>query len=79
MSTFIPNSLRDRRKAAGLLQKDVAQQLGLDCTDRISHWENGTAMPSVVNLFRLAAIYQAMPHELYPNLFKLVQQTNPEE
>ena len=77
--TFIPNSLRTRRMAAGLLQKDVAQLLGLDCADRISHWENGTAMPNVVNLFKLAAIYQVLPHELYPNLFQLVKEMGQEE
>jgi len=70
---FIPNSLRSRRKKAGLLQADVARSLGLDCADRISHWENGTAMPSIVNLFKLAAIYKVMPHELYPELYATAQ------
>ena len=71
---FISNNLRQHRKISGLLQKDVAKLLGLDCADRISHWENGIAMPSVINLFRLAAIYQVMPHELYPGLMEVVQQ-----
>ena len=70
---FIPNSLRLRRKEASLLQSDVAQSLGLDCADRISHWENGTAMPSIVNLFKLAAVYRVMPHELYPELYEVTQ------
>jgi transcriptional regulator with XRE-family HTH domain len=64
----ISNNLRMYREQAGLTQKDVAGSLGLDCTDRISRWENGVAMPSVVNLFKLAAIYKVMPHELYPEL-----------
>jgi transcriptional regulator with XRE-family HTH domain len=77
--TFMPNNLRSHRKAAGLLQSDVARALGLDCADRISHWENGTAMPNIVNLFKLAAIYGVKPHELYPELFELVQKPNEEE
>jgi len=72
-TTFISNDLRSHRKAAGLLQSDVARELGLDCVDRISHWENGIAMPSIINLFKLAAIYGVKPHELYPDLFELVQ------
>ena len=75
-TTFIPNNLRERRKAAGLLQKDAAQALGLDCADRISHWENGTAMPSVVNLFKLAAVYGVAPHELYPELYAVTSRPN---
>ena len=66
---FASNKLRFYRQQTGLLQKDVAKALGLDCADRISHWENGLAMPNIVNLFRLAAIYEVMPHELYPELY----------
>ena len=76
-NTSIPNSLRSRRKTVGLLQSDVAKALGLDCADRISHWENGTAMPNVVNLFKLAAIYGVMPHELYPELYVMAQKHEP--
>ena len=66
--TFTLNKLRFYRERAGLTQKDVAAALGLDCTDRISRWENGVAMPSVPNLFKLADIYKVMPHEMYPKL-----------
>jgi transcriptional regulator with XRE-family HTH domain len=65
---FVSNKLRFYREQAGLTQKAVAEALGLDCTDRISRWENSIAMPSVANLFRLAEIYKVMPHELYPEL-----------
>jgi len=30
-------------------------------------------MPSVVNLFKLAALYQVAPHELYGELFKNIE------
>ena len=77
--TFMPNNLRSCRKAANLLQSDVARSLGLDCADRISHWENGTALPSIVNLFKIAAVYKVMPHELYPELYAVAQAPNPED
>ena len=70
---IIPNKLRFFRTQAKLFQKDVAKALGLDCADRISHWENGIAMPSVANLFRLAAVFKVLPHDLYPGLFEIVQ------
>jgi len=76
---YMQNGLRSYRKAAGLLQSDVARELGLDCADRISHWENGTAMPSIINLFKLSAIYGVKPHELYPELFELVQKPQQED
>lgn len=71
---FVPNKLRFHRKKAGLLQKDVAQALGLDCADRISHWENGIAMPNIVNLFRLTAIYGVLPHDLYLELHEAAKE-----
>jgi transcriptional regulator with XRE-family HTH domain len=73
---FASNKLRLCRKQAGLFQKDVAHALGLDCTDRISHWENGSAMPNVVNLFKLAAIYSVTPQDLYPELYELAKRPN---
>ena len=69
-----PNSFRECRQRAGLLQRDVASSLGLDCTDRLSRWENGRAVPSIINLFKLAALYKVEPHALYPTLYKIVKQ-----
>ena len=63
------NKLREVRQTLGLRQQDVAELLGFDITDRISHWERGTAIPSIVNLFRLSNIYKILPHELYADLF----------
>jgi len=71
-----PNSLREHRQKASLLQRDVASKLGLDCADRLSRWENGCAMPSIVNLFRLAALYKTQPEALYPELSRVVNGTN---
>jgi len=61
------NKLRELRMKNNLTQKQVAKLLGLQCEDRLSHWENGLAMPSVRNLFRLANIYKVMPNDLYIN------------
>lgn len=68
----IPNNLRQYRKQVGLRQTDVADILGLQCADRLSHWENGTAVPSMVNLFKLAAIYKVAPQELYADLVRTI-------
>jgi transcriptional regulator with XRE-family HTH domain len=73
---FVSNQLRFHRQQTNLFQKDVAKILGLDCADRISHWENGIAMPNVVNLFRLAAIYGVTPQDLYPELYELAKNVN---
>lgn len=66
------NKLKQLRNEKHLLQKHIADSFGMCVTDRISHWEKGTAIPSIVNLFRMAAIYQVLPHELYPELFKSI-------
>lgn len=67
----IKNNLRELRLKARLRQKDVAAKLGLKCEDRISHWERGTAMPSVNNLMRLCEVYgietQEFISEIYPS------------
>jgi transcriptional regulator with XRE-family HTH domain len=62
------NTLREHRTRMGLRQIDVAQKLGLDCADRLSRWENGLAIPNIVNLFRLSALYQTTAEQLYPDL-----------
>lgn len=73
----IANSLKEFRKKAGLRQIDVAELLGRDCADRLSRWENGTAVPNVLNLFKLAHLYQVKPEELYPELVKPIDTTSP--
>jgi transcriptional regulator with XRE-family HTH domain len=70
------NNLRSIRKALGLRQQDVSDMLGLQIIDRISHWENGQALPSVLNLFRLCRIYKKTPQELYHDLFTAIDQSS---
>jgi len=70
----IHNALRFYRKQAGLRQVDVAAKLGFTSYDRISHWEKGTAFPSVTNLFRLAALYNTPSQELYGEYFQTIRE-----
>lgn len=61
------NNLKAIRLKRGLTQKQVAEKLGLKCEDRLSHWERGSAMPSVRNLMRLAEVYKKPPQILFEN------------
>lgn len=69
-----PNNLREFRVRAGLRQIDVAKRLGLDCADRLSRWENGLAVPNVVNLLKLAVIYDATPQQIFSQLYNSIQE-----
>ncbi len=75
MSEHFSNNLRRYRNQAKLRQVDVAHLLGLQCTDRLSHWENGRAVPGLVNLFKLAAVYKVSPQELFADLVKTTGET----
>jgi transcriptional regulator with XRE-family HTH domain len=65
------NNLRELRKAKGMRQIEVAQLLGHLNSDRISDWETGKGMPSVVNLFKLSTIYGVTTEKLYQDLITL--------
>lgn len=41
------------------------EYLGLNSTNRISRWEKGLAMPSVINLFKLSVLYNTLVDQLY--------------
>lgn len=65
----INNKLKELRLQKGLKQEQVAILLSLQCTNRICRWEHGASVPSVKNLFKLAKIYDVLPHAIYPDLF----------
>lgn len=69
-SRNIPNRLRKYRRLAGYKQKDVAQILGLRCTNRLSRWEQGRSLPSLSNVLKLSALYKTLVEELYFELLK---------
>jgi len=54
----------------GYSQADVAKQLGMKRTNRISEWERGDALPSLINLLKLSIIYRTIPTDLYFELFQ---------
>lgn len=58
------NKLKELRLVRGLTQKQVAELLQLKCEDRLSHWERGQAMPSVVNLMKVAKVLKVPVHDL---------------
>lgn len=62
----IPNNIKEYRLRKGLTLIQAAKLIKLDCADRLSKWEHGHKYPSVPNLFRLCAVYEALPEELYP-------------
>ena len=63
----IPNNLKEYRSKCGYTQKQVAEMLGLQCEDRICHWEKGQAMPSVKNLMKLCTLYKIKVEDAYIN------------
>lgn len=67
---ILNNNLRSFREAKGLRQVDVADKLGFTSADRLSYWKRGMSAPNIINLFRLAALYEVLPHEIYYNLAK---------
>lgn len=71
----IPNRLRKHRKMMGLNQQDVAILLGHKSTCRISRWEKGISMPSLLNLFKLAILYGTLSEELYYDVYTDCKQT----
>jgi transcriptional regulator with XRE-family HTH domain len=62
---IIPNSLRLYRKNRGLKQRDVALILGVRNASMISRWEKGLAIPSTVNVLKLAMIYRTSADALF--------------
>lgn len=70
MNYMTPNKLREFRYRKLLKQSDVAKEIGIGTSDRISQWETGHSMPSVENLFKLAKLFDTTPHDLYPGLWK---------
>lgn len=63
------NKLKMFRRSFGFSQKKVARVLGLADTSTLSKWEHGVTLPGTVQVFRLARIYQTLPHELFDELW----------
>ncbi|MGC9603190.1 MAG: helix-turn-helix transcriptional regulator [Minisyncoccia bacterium] len=70
----IPNALKRYRKERGLTQLQVARALGFKDKTWISHWENGDALPNLVSIIRLSALYQTPIEVLFADLSKAIQE-----
>ena len=69
----LPNLLKRYRKERGLRQSDVAQLLGIKSKNRISRWERGECLPSLLNAVRLSVIYGVMIDALFIDLLRSVR------
>ncbi len=70
----IPNRLTKHRMIHGVRQRDVSDWLGHKSTAQLSLWENGEAVPGLLNLLRLCIIYSTTPADLYYEVFKEQQE-----
>ncbi len=68
----LPNLLRKYRKVQGATEMEVGRMLGTRGS-RISRWERGMCVPSLVNALRLAALYHVMVEALFTDLSKAVR------
>ena len=71
----IPNKLRKCRIAREIKPELAAEILGFKRTSKISSWETGASMPTLVNAFKLAGLYHVMVDELF---FDLMHETRKE-
>jgi transcriptional regulator with XRE-family HTH domain len=72
-NTRIANQLRKYRKARGLKQHEAARILGLADASSLSRWEHGVCLPSVMNMFRMAALYGTLVDALYIDTLRSIR------
>ena len=53
----------------GYKQIEVARLCGMKNTSRLSLWERGDSIPSIINLLKLSIVYQTLPTEFYFELY----------
>ena len=58
------NNIRALRKRLELRQVDVADIMGFEVIDRLSHWERGRAQPGLINVIRLCKLYNVTLEDL---------------
>jgi transcriptional regulator with XRE-family HTH domain len=72
-NTPIANQLRKYRRARGLKQREAARILGLADASSLSRWEHGVCLPSVMNVFRLSALYRTLVDALYIDALRRIR------
>ena len=64
MPVFFGEKIRRARKAAGLTQRQLAQQLGVSNTS-VSNWEKDLSRPDADLLQALCAVLAVQPNDFY--------------
>ena len=62
-------TLKERREALGLYQRDLAEQLGVT-QSAIHKWEHGKAYPKVAHLRAMAVLFHCPMTELIDDLYR---------
>jgi len=70
----IPNLLRKYRKANGYKQKDVARILGIKSSSKISRWEKGECIPTLVNALKISILLRVMVDSLFVDLLRQLRE-----
>ena len=68
------NQIRRLRYQYELRQTDMAEIMGFEVMDRICHWERGRAVPGLINATRLCILFNTDLRNLYPELYKLIEE-----
>ena len=65
--------LRTYRRRSGLTQSEVARLLGLESGQVVSRYERLDRNPSLETVLGCQVLFDVLPHELYPGLYKKVE------
>jgi len=57
MAKKYPNNLKRLRLKSGMTQMEVVRVLGLKSNNSLSRWENGLALPNILNTNKLCKLY----------------------
>lgn len=71
---IIGSYLKNKRKACGLTQADVAKELGYNSPQFISNFERGLCAPSIETYPKLVSLYDLSKNELLKVLLKSEEQ-----
>lgn len=70
----MPQYLRTFRKQAGFTQSDLACLLSVHTAENVSRYERLSRRPTLETAFGCQVIFNACPHELFPGLYREVEQ-----
>lgn len=62
------NTIKQKRLELNLSQQQLATYLQIPHSqDRISDWELGLRLPKIYTIYKLCALFNVTPYELYPD------------